>query len=232
MLRAKKKISQREVQTDKFTTTYFNVQDWYQLNKKNVNIGTTIFALIIIAIVFYYNNLNANNKTSAAELAKLMQFIDAGQHKEAINGIPEKNIRGLLSIVDNDGSSNSGNLAKFYLANSYYSTGEFQKAIEIFEDVDADGNLIESSRLAGLAASFEAIGNFKVAAKYYEQSATFDNTLPTVPNNFFNAAILYGKSGESEKAKKLFDKIKKDFPTSAEARDCERYIAEFASIEK
>lgn len=232
MLKASKKITQREVQHDKFTTSYYNAQDWYSKNKKNVNLATGIATALIIAIVFYYNNLNANNEASSTELSKLTTFIDANDYSKAINGVPEKNIRGLISIVENDGSSNSGNLAKFYLANAYYATGKFTEAIDLYEDTDLDGDILEASRLSGIAASFEALNNFEQAAKYFEKSATLDKNNPSSANNFLNAGIMYGKIGEKKRAANIFERIKKDFQNSPEARDIDRFISEAGTEEE
>lgn len=232
MLKAKKKITQKEVQHDKFTTNYYSAQDWYSNNKKNVNLATGIITLLIIASIFYYNNLNANNETSSSELSKLTTFIDNNQYQQAINGVPEKNIRGLLSIVENDGSSSSGNLAKFYLANAYYSTGEFQTALDLYEDVDVDGDIIESSRLSGIAACNEALGNFNDAAKYYEKSSAYNKNDPSIAENLLKAGIMYGKSGDNYRATDLFERIKKDFTNSPEAREIDRYIAEYSPNKK
>lgn len=232
MLKAKKKITQREVQHDKFTTTYYNAQDWYTTNKKNVNLATGILTALIIAVVFYYNNLNASNESSSTELSKLTAFIESGDHSKAINGVPEKNIRGLISIIENDGSSNSGNLAKFYLANAYYATGRFTEAIDLFEDADLDGDILEASRLSGIAACFEALNNFEQAANYFEKSATLSKNNPSAANNFLNAGIMYGKIGENKRAANIFERIKKDFPNSSEAREIDRFISEFGTEEE
>jgi tetratricopeptide (TPR) repeat protein len=230
MLRAKKKISQRVIKEDALVTTYFKAQVWYDENKKRVSTAAGIVAVLAVALWFYSNNVRANDDRATSELAKVFTFYDNGQYQIAINGIPEKNISGLQSIVDNYGSTKAGNIAKFYLANAYYNTQNYDKALDYFNDFSGSSNtLIENSAIAGIGACCEAKGNFKKAAENYEKAALKNSDDPNAADNLVNAARNFGKFGDKDRAIELLKKVKKDYPTSTAARDVDRYIAEVSA---
>ena len=229
MLRAQKKISKRVIKEDTLVTMYFKSQAWYDQNKKMVStIGGLVIALAVV-VWFYSNNVRANGERATAELGKVFAFYDNGQYQIAINGIPERNINGLQSIVDNYGSTTAGNLAKFYLADAYYNSQNYDKALEYFNDYSGGNSLIENSATAGIGACYEAKGEFKKAAEYYEKAALKNSDDPNAADNLVNAARNFGKSGDKDRAVELLKKVKKDYPTSTAARDADRYIAEVSA---
>ena len=230
MLRAKKKISQRVIKEDALVTTYFKAKVWYDENKKRVSTVAGIVAVLAVALWFYSNNMRANDDRATSELAKVYSFYDNGQYQIAINGVPEKNVTGLQSIVDNYGSTKAGNIAKFYLANAYYNSQNYDKALQYFNDFGGSSNaLIENSAIAGIGACYEAKGDFKKAAENYEKAALKNNDDPNAADNLVNAARNFGKSGDKDRAVELLKKVKKDYPTSTAAREVDRYIAEVSA---
>ena len=227
MLKRKKDLAQRKVvKQDDLITTYENAISWYQNNKKLVtNVGIAL-VVVIAAGWFYLNNQHQNNEKAALEFAKVFTYYDNGQYQIAMNGIPEKNVRGLKAIVGDYGSTQFGNLSKFYLANCLYNTGDEEKALAMFEDADLDSPLLEASRLAGIAVCYEAKGNFTEAAKNFEKAGKYSANDPNAPDNLANAARDYAKAGDKDQAIELYQLIKKEHASSAAAREVEKRIEE------
>jgi TolA-binding protein len=226
MLRAQKKISKKVIKEDTLVTTYFKAQSWYDENRKRLSTIGGVVIVLVLALWFYSNNVRANNERATTDLAKVFTFYDNGQYQIAINGIPERNVTGLQALVDNYGSTKSGNLAKFYLASAYYNSQDFDKALEYFKDYSGGNPLLEISALAGAGACFEAKGEHMKAAENFEKAGLKNADDPNAPENLVNAARNFGKAGEKERAVELLKKVKKEYPSSTAARDVDRYIAE------
>jgi TolA-binding protein len=226
MLKPKKKISKKEIKEDRLVTSYFEATTWYQANKKIVNGVLTGLVVLAIVIVAYMNNVSSNNLKATTELGKVLPYYDQGKYDLAISGNLQDNIRGLQSIVDEYGSTKAGELAGFYLANSYFTQGDYDKALKYYVSVDVKDDLITASALAGAGACYEAKGDNAKAASLYEKAAFRSTKDVNVPENMFHAAQNYMHSGNKEKAIELFKKVKKDYPTSAVSRDIDRWIAE------
>jgi len=228
MLSPKKKISKRELKEDALVTTYVKVTSFYEKHKKNISIAVTVVAVLIIASIIYMKNRADNAEKAATQLGEVFSLYDGGQYQQAIDGIPERNITGLKSIVDNYGSVQAGNYARFYLANAYYHLGKFELALEQFEDFSPADEVLAVSRLSGIGSCYEAMGKYKEAAENFERAATKYPHDVNAAENLSNAARDYGMAGEKETAIDLYTKVKKNYPTSTFARDADRFIAGLA----
>ena len=228
MLRPKKKISKRELKEDTLVTWYVNVTTWYGKHRKNISIAITVVALAIIAVVVFLKNRSDNNERAMAQLGDVYAIFDSGQFQAAIDGVPERNIPGLKSIVENYGNSPSGELARFYLANAYYQLGHYDEALRQFEEFSASDEMLTVSRYAGIAECFEAKGAYKEAAENFERAATKYAKDVNAAENLNNAARNFGLVGEKEKAIELYKRLKKNYPTSVYAREADRFIMQLS----
>lgn len=227
MLRPKKKITKRELKHDPVVSAYQRAIVFYDQNKKYISYTFTALILLVIAGFVYANNRRASNDKATIELGKVFQLFDVGQYRQAIDGVPETGIMGLKAIVENY-SGESVELARFYLANSYYQLGNYDEALKHFKDFSSRDDLMESSALAGAAACFEAKGDHASAAKYYEKAVDKAPKSPSASEFLNNAAYNYGISGDKGRAVNLYKRIKKEYPNSSHARDVDRYITQFS----
>ena len=225
MLKRQKKISKKEIKEDKLVSTYFEATSWYEQNKKLVSSVITGVVIVVILAIVVRNNIASNNAQAETELSKVMTYFDQGNFEGSINGIPQENVRGLAAIVNDYGSTRAGEFAKFYLANAYYATKEYDKALEQYLDVSVDDELIQASAFAGAGACYEAKGDNSNAAQYYEKAALLGKANTQAAEQLHRAAMNYAAAGNKDKAVELLKKVKKDYPTSAIARDIERYLA-------
>jgi tetratricopeptide (TPR) repeat protein len=228
MLKPKKKISKRELKQDTLITTYMKVQAFYDKYKKAISISVTTVAVVVIAIVVFMKNRADNNERAVVQLAAVHQLYDTGQFQMAIDGVPERNVVGLKAIVDNFGGTPAGDLARFYLADAYFQLGKYPEALEHFEDCSPSDDLLSASRLAGIAACHEALGNHQEAGNYFERAAAKDQTEGSVAEHLHNAALNYAQSGDKERALDLFRRIKKNHPTTTYGREADRYITQLS----
>jgi len=228
MLSPKKKITKRQLKEDALVTSYVKITSFYERNKKNISIAITVVAVLIIAAIVFLKNRADNSEKASAQLGEVFSLYDGGQYQQAIDGVPERNITGLKSIVDNYGSLRAGNYARFYLANAYYHLAKYDLALEQFEDFSPSEDVLAVSRLAGMGSCSEALGKYKEAAQDYEKAATKYPQDAGAAENLSNAARCYGKAGEKESAIELYKKVKKNYPTSTFARDADRFIEELA----
>jgi TolA-binding protein len=228
MLRPQKKVSKRELKEDALVSSYVKVTTFYETHKRTISIAVVSAAVVIGATLVILKNRADDDANAATQLGQIFSYYDSGQYQVAVDGVPERSLPGLKSIVENFGRSHSGNIARYYLACSYFEMGRYAEAMQEFDAMSAGNDLMEMSRLAGMAACTEAQGNNKDAAAYYEKAASIDAKHATAPDNLSQAARNYGLAGEKEKAIELYRKLKKTYPTSPNAREADRFIAELS----
>lgn len=229
MLKAQKKITKRELKQDALLMTVAKATSFYEHHKKNIGIAVGVLVAIIIGSFIYAKNKADNNEKATTALGKVYTYYDNGQYQVAVDGLPERNIMGLKAIVENYGGTESGNLAKFYLAGAYFELGKYDEALTLFEDFTAGDQLTDISRLVGIAGCYEAKGEYEKAAENFEKAALRYPKDVSAAENLNAAASNYALAGKKDRALELYKKLKKDYPTSTFGREADRYIAQLSA---
>lgn len=226
MLRAKKKISKKEIKEDKLVTNYYKAISFYEKNQKNILYAAGGLIVVVLLIFFYRENAISNNEEAGIKLAKIMNVYDSGNYLEAIEGNPNANLDGLKKIVDDFGSTENGETAKVLLAKAYYYMDKKEDALKYFSDYGGSNPLLKAAALAGEAACYEDKGDYEKAAALFQKAAYISSENVMNPNYLMNAGINYIHIGKNSTAKEIFEKIKKDFSNSTYARDIDKYLSQ------
>jgi TolA-binding protein len=226
MIGKKKKITKKELQEDKLVTTFYKSQEFIDENKQKFILAIGALAVIILAVVWYSNKQTEDNLLASAQLFQIIPIYEQGQYQKAIDGEPGTQLVGLKNIVENYGNTNNGELAKIYLAHSYYALGEYENALQYYSDYSGDSELHKSTALAGMAASYEMMEKYSDAAENYEKAAKLIKIDSQSADFLINAGINYIKSGDKSSAKNVLEIVKNDYKTTTAAREVEKYLAQ------
>jgi tetratricopeptide (TPR) repeat protein len=229
MLKARKKITHKEIKQDKLVTAYFQSKDWISSteNKRRVYTIVGVIVLVIILGFFYLNNRKTKNEEAETKLSAVISLYEQGKFQESINGDPASGVMGLNDIVNNYGSTQSGQTAKLYLGNCYYNLKDYDNALKFFEDYSGGSDLIKASCLSGMGAVYEAKGDLKKAGEYYLKAAKVNKDLITNQENLFDAVRAYNQAGDKENAMKAYTALKNDYPKSKFISDVKRFESDF-----
>ncbi len=208
---------------EKLMTTWYKVVDFFEKNKKHVYTALTIVVIAIAGIVLLVQKKKANNELAGVELSKIKGVYNADNFQQAVNGDSLGQSKGLQYIVDEFGSTENGEMAKIMLANSYYSLRDFDKAEKYYKDYSGSNAILKVSAVAGLAAVYEARNQFSEAAKQFEKAANMDKDNPFIDQYLFYAAKDYFRADNLAEAKKMFTKLKEDYPKSKFNAESEKY---------
>ena len=224
MLTKKKKLSKREIKEDKLVTTYYKVYNYFNENKNRIGMYAGGLLVVIAAIYFYMNNKAENNLQAGIQLSRVMGLYDAGAYLEAIEGRQGTNIVGLKKIVSDYGSTDNGEIAKVYLANSYQMLGKIEEAYKYYEDYSGSSKIFKASALSGEAGYYANKKEFEKAADLYRSASRVSKENVSNPEYMLKAAINYIDAGNKEEAKDLLETIRKDYQTSTAFRDVDKYL--------
>ena len=131
---------------------------------------------------------------------------------------------GFKEITENYGSSQSGNLAQYYLGVSYLKKGEYENAIEALKAYDAEDDVTGALALGGIAGANLELGKTDEALDYYKKAADWDENNFTRPLFLMKEAMVYELKKDYKSSLAIYNQIKTDFPNSTEARDIDKYI--------
>lgn len=223
MLTQKKKITKKQLKEDTLVTYYYKAVAYFDEHKKPVLIISGAIVLLAVLIYLYSNKLKNDNEKAALELSRVVALYEMGNYQEAIDGKKGTNILGLNKIVDQYGSTENGEIAKIYLANSYLFLGKIDKAYEFFDDYSGDSPLYKATALAGVAGYYEYKKDYEKAAEKYKEAAFVSKENASNPQYLLNAIINLIKVNKKAEAKELIDIIKEEYKTSDVIREIDKY---------
>ncbi len=222
-------ISKRhELREDQVITFYARAWDYFDKNRTVVYGVVAGLVLVVLGIIGYVVYQNQQEEKAQQLLGQIVGVYEAGRYREALDGAEGQ--PGLLAVADDYGSTDAGNLARFYAADALFNLGEYDQALRQFSAFDAEANIIGASAVAGEAAVYEMQENFREAAAHYREAALlFENDL-TSPRYLLDAARNYEAAGDYAAARQAYETIRTDFPESTQATGVDFYLARLDAL--
>lgn len=192
-------------------------------NKKSLSIiGGAIVAVVLAYFGYTQFIVKPQEESAQEEMFIAEQYFGQDSMNLAING--DGSYPGFQEIVDNYGSTPSGNLAQYYLGMSLLKKGEFEKAIDALKEYDAEDDITGALALGGIGSAYLELGNLDEALNFYKKASDWDANNFTRPLFLMKTAFVYEQKKDFQSALDIYEQLKKDFPLSTEARDIEKYI--------
>lgn len=205
------------------TETISKAEGYVSENKKSITIiGGAI--LVVILGYFGYTNMIVKPQEENAQKEMFMaeRYFQQDSVDKAING--DGQFPGFIEIIDNYGSSSSANLAHYYLGMSYMKKGQWESAIEYLSKYDAEDDITGALALGAIGDANLELKDNDEAEKFYMKAVDYDKNQFTAAIFLMKAATVKELKNDYKGAADLYERIKKDYPQSTEARDIERYL--------
>ncbi len=199
---------------EKMMLWYYKATEYFEKNKNRVYTVLTVLVIVLAVIFIYFRNESQKSETATLELAKVKQIYAADMFQMAINGDSLGMSKGLLYIVNEYGSTESGQTAKLMLANSYYNLRDFDNASKYYNDYSGSNDMFKASALAGIAAVYEAKNDWVNAAKYYDKASKVSTKISNNDEYLFYAIRSYFYAKDNDNLKKTVKAIKTEYPKS------------------
>ncbi|HEX9253253.1 MAG TPA: tetratricopeptide repeat protein [Ignavibacteriaceae bacterium] len=226
MLTKQKKLSRKEIKEDKLVEFYYKSISFFEGNKNKIFTYLGALAVVVIAVILFMNYKSVQNDEAAVHLSKVMDMYDVGDYLGAIEGKKDVKVLGLKEIVSQYGSTENGETAKIYLANSYANLGKPEEALKYYEDYSGDIDIYIAASLAGQASYYSVKNDYEKAADLYMKASKVSKTDVMNSDYMFQAAVNYFDAGDKDQAKSLLQTIKEDYKTSAVYSQVDRYLSQ------
>ncbi|WP_047451085.1 tetratricopeptide repeat protein [Alistipes sp. ZOR0009] len=180
--------------------------------------------VIVVALFFGYKKLisQPREKEALAQMAGAQRTFEQGNYKLALEGNAQD--AGFAKIVDEFGSTTAGNLANFYAGICELNLGQFQKALDYLNDYSSDNIVLGPLAEGAKGDAYVELKQLDKAASAYEKAASLNSNNFTTPTFLFKAAAVYEEQENWEKALKIYENVKTDYPQSPEAGEVDKYI--------
>lgn len=224
MAKKKQTFAKNDEQLQEVNEALTGAGKWIEKNAKRISWGVAIIALAILAYIAYNQYVVKPTKLEASnENAKAVVYFMNGDFDKALNGDDAECI-GFKAIADEYGRYQEGKLAALYTGVIYFEKGEYETAAEYLSKFEADDLTFDPAASQLLGDTYVELQDYDNAIKAYKAAANSKSQL-IAPMSLKKLGILYLTQEQKEEAKKAFETIKNDYPTSSEAQDIDKYIA-------
>lgn len=203
---------------------YSRTEHFIEENKK-ILIGVITAVLVIVAIFFAYRNLYLApmEEEAQSEIFMAQQYFAMDSLNKAVYG--DGMYLGFVGIADEYGMTETGNLANYYMGISYLRMGQYQQAIAALQDFSSEDKIVSTIAKGAIGDAYMELGDMEQAASYYEDAAHLHENNFTTPVYLLKAAKANETMGNYEQALTFYKEIQKDYKTTPEGSDIEKYIA-------
>lgn len=217
------KSRKKELREERLVTLYAKAWMFFEENRKLVYGVLAGLVVLVAAMVGYLFYLNQQQAEAERLLARIVRTYEQGSYQQALDGTDAT--PGLLAISEDYGNTQAGNLATYYAADALYRLGEYDRALDLFQEFEKSEDFIGASALAAQASIHEARGEFSQAANLYRRAADrYPNSL-TSPKYLLEAGQAFEEAGNFEAAMNMYERVQEEYPDADEAQDITRYIA-------
>lgn len=226
-LKAPKTLSKRkELRQDKAVTVFVKLQEFVYQNRPLAYGIAGAVVVILLAIAGYAYWQSQRGAEAQDLLGGIVTVYEEGRYREALDGVGDN--PGLLAIAEDYGSTDGGNMARFYAADALFRLGEYDQALAYFDAFDKGGHIVGASALAGEAAIYEVKGDYARAGALYERAASQYEDAITSPEYLLAAGRAYEKAEQYADARDAYQRIRDDFPASDQVQNLDFYLARVA----
>ena len=216
-----KKTKEEEIRQQNVAEAVSKTEQFFKENGKIIY-GCVLAVLIIALAILAYNRFILQPKKEKAQAAMYVaeQRFAAGNFELALSG--DDNNMGFEEIIDTYGNK-AGKAVYMYAGACALQTGDYEKAIKYYKKYAGEDKILLARAQAGIGDALVGLEDYKSALAAYEKAAA-------TANNVFSAGYLLKAGqvaeelGDKDKALAFYNKIKDQYPQSAEASDIDKYI--------
>ena len=164
----KEKDTNKELEVEEIVS---KSEQFIENNSKKIIYGI-IAILVVVGAVFgiKHGYLLPKEKKAAAAMFKGEQYFAKDSFNLALNG-NGADFEGFEAIIDQYGSTPSGNLAKAYAGICYFKMGENEKALDMLKSFSNKDNMISPAVTGLIGDCYVNMGNVKEGISYFEKAA-------------------------------------------------------------
>lgn len=203
-----------------------------QFVEKNQKILMYVVMGIILVVLVYFGYqkfyVSPMERNAQEQVFMAQKYFEMDSLNRALYG--DGNALGFIDIIDDYGSTKTGNLAKYYAGICYLKMGNFEEAIEYLEDHDPVDQLIGPMALGALGDAYMELNEPETAVDYYMDAANVSDNDFTTPMYLYRAGLTYELLGEYGDAYDVYNRIYKDYFSSNEGRNIERSLYKMEAL--
>lgn len=225
----KKKDTEKELEVEVIVS---KSEQFIENNSKKIIYGIVALAVVVAAVLgVKHGYLMPKEEKASVALFKGEQYFAKDSFNLALNG-NGADYPGFISIINEYGSTDAGNLAKAYAGICYYNMGDYEKAIANLKAFSGSDDMISPAIMGKIGDCYVNMDKVKEGISYFEKAAKAADNNVLSPAYLKKAGIAYESLKQYDDAIKAYQTIKDKYLNSIEASDIEKYITRAQALNK
>ena len=194
-------------------------------DNQNVIVKVVVAIVVIIALVFGYNNfyIKPLENEAQTEMYIAENYFQKDSFNLALNG--DGQYLGFIDIADEYSLTKAGALANYYAGLSYLHLGNFEEAIDYLKDFSSSDEILSTLALGCIGDAYLELDDSNQALSYYNKAINNSANKFTTPRYMLKKAFILEDNNNFNDALEIYNKIKMDYPDSREGNGIDKYIS-------
>jgi TolA-binding protein len=217
--KTKGRLTKKELKQDRLVKLTIQLEQFYFEHQKIVLSVVVAVLVVIAAVILVRKSIQNSHLEAAYKMTMAKAAYGGGRMPQADSAFQ--------ALTTSEGGAVAAE-AKYFLGRIAFEAGDYSKAIDEFNGYFKNFRgtpQLDVAAYDGLGASFESLGKYADAAAEFEKAAEKYPQSSATPQNLADAARLYLKLDQKEKALPLLRKIRDDYPDSPAAAQARQQLA-------
>jgi Tfp pilus assembly protein PilF len=204
MLKARKRMTKKELKTDPFFEKMDTFVRFYRRNEKKIWTGIVLLIVVILSASYITRSVTRKNEKAKSQISIAQFYLKGGQQDMAIELLNE--------LKDGLYGDKYAGFAAYYLGGIYLKNKEYVQAEEnydLFLNHKSGDNMMKATAWAGLASIAEIQQNPEEASANFFKAANLAN-LKSLKVQFAEKAFKNSiKAGDTKRAELILEMFEK-----------------------
>jgi predicted negative regulator of RcsB-dependent stress response len=183
-------------------------------------VGGAILALVIGVLAYNYYT-KSQDEEAQKSLFTAVNAWESDSLAKALKGDGAN--EGLIDIADNYGSSDAGNLARFYAGVALLKQGKYDDAIERLKSFSSSDLLLQGRAYSLIGDAYLEKKNAEEAISYYKKAVDYKANKSFTPIYLMKLASAQEVAKDLKGAVETYTSIIEKYPTSGEVTNAKKY---------
>ncbi len=211
--------------------TASKTEDFVAANQKYIFIIIGVVAALVLGYLGYKELV-----AKPAQIEASNDMFQAKKHfNDAVSGVSSDSLYnlalngsggkfGMLDIIKEHSGTQTANLANYYAGMSYLNLKKYKEAVSHLDDFKSDDQILAPMAKGAIGDAFVQLNQNEEALKYYIEAANMRANEYSACTFLYKAGVIALDLGKPKEALGFFNRIKAEYPKSAEAANAEVFI--------
>lgn len=222
--------NQNKAKAKKSTSSMEGMLDTYHQHRSKINMAVIVLLAVLLGgLMVKYLYLEPREVEAATSMATAQRYFEMDSLQKAMEGDGQH--LGFQRIMKKYSGTDAGNLSQYYAGVIHLKQANYDQAITLLEKFDGSGTLVQYAAWGALGDAYMEKGNLEAGIRSYLKAAGNKNNAFYTPLYLYRAGVAYELAGKPQEAIKVFERIRDEYPQSAQAQEMDKALAKLGVVQ-